>query len=178
MRFWLPYRGIEQEILIPGDYVQSIMIPAAEHEAGHTIAAHHFGGRVFGIAVGFIPEEDSRGMFFQAIYGHEGWPTTTQCIVKAAGPAADQIYRNSIDERGASIDLKDIEGLTGIRSLEPYLEEAKLVLKNYAKEFDAISVEIRKELAAPKDRYLGRLPTGRIGTMLLNEAVLGRILAS
>jgi hypothetical protein len=33
MRFWLPYRGIEQEILIPGGYVESIIVSAAEHEA-------------------------------------------------------------------------------------------------------------------------------------------------
>jgi hypothetical protein len=49
--------GREQEIIIPGEYVESIMLPAAEHEAGHVIAAHHHNPRVLGIAVGFIPTQ-------------------------------------------------------------------------------------------------------------------------
>ena len=43
--------GHEQEITIPAEYVESIMLPAAEHEAGHIIAAHHHNVRVLGIGV-------------------------------------------------------------------------------------------------------------------------------
>jgi len=178
MKFWLPYEGIEKEILIPAEYVDSIMIPAAEHEAGHAIAARHFGGRVFGIAVGFIPEQDKRGMFFQVIYDHDDWPIVTQCVVKTAGPAADLLSNRPICERGASVDLKDIENLTGIRSFDPYLEQAKRLLHGYSQELEAVSAEIRKELTSPRDRYLGLLPNGRIGSLLIDEAALNSILGT
>jgi predicted GNAT superfamily acetyltransferase len=59
--------GYDQEIIIPGEYVESIMLPAVEHEAGHVIAAYHMGARILGVAVGFIPERDQQGMFFQAL---------------------------------------------------------------------------------------------------------------
>ena len=51
-----------------------------------------------------------------------------------------------------------------------------MLLQDYSKELEAISIEIRKELACPKDRYLGRLPSGRIGALLVDEAILNSIL--
>jgi hypothetical protein len=58
LRFWLPLpNGIEQEIITPAVYVDTIIIPAAGHEAGHIVAAHHYNARVLGIAIGFIPDE-------------------------------------------------------------------------------------------------------------------------
>ena len=54
LRFWRPMAGYEQEIIVPGEYVETVILRAAEHEAGHIIAAHHFNARVFGIAVGAL----------------------------------------------------------------------------------------------------------------------------
>lgn len=82
------------------------MLPAAEHEAGHIIAAHHFKARVLGIAAGFLPEEKT--MFLQALYcwGEEA-SVETQCIVKAAGMAADMLFMRSTNEKGTIEDLKE-----------------------------------------------------------------------
>jgi hypothetical protein len=108
LRFWLPMdNGMEQEILIPAVYVHTIMIPAAGHEAGHGVVAHHYGARVIGIAVGFIPERRHQGMLLHALHEDKSdWSTETRCVVKAAGPAADLLIRDAINEQGASGNLQ------------------------------------------------------------------------
>ena len=80
----------------------------------------------------------------QAIYGWEAVPVETKCIVLAAGPAADLLYRGGVDDGGASGDLNDIEALSGVRSLEPYLNRATELLLNY-----------RNEIAWVAERYAG-----------------------
>ncbi|MGC2465339.1 MAG: hypothetical protein WA517_09100 [Candidatus Acidiferrum sp.] len=143
LRLWLPMNDGEQEIIVPGQYVEEIMLPAAEHEAGHIIAAYHLKARVLGIAVGFLPERGQAGMFLQALYGWEGTPQESElefeCIVKAAGPAADLLFRGGFTERAASGDLADIKDMTGRAELEPFLGKAKAILSGYAKEFDCIA---------------------------------------
>jgi hypothetical protein len=85
-------------------------------------------------------------MFFQAIYGWEECPAETQCIVKAAGPAADLLYRGRIDDGGAKEDLNDIEALPGMRSLEPYLSQAAELLSDYRSEIAWVAERLRAAL--------------------------------
>jgi hypothetical protein len=56
LKFWLPLpNGLEQEVTILGEYIESIILRAAEHEAGHLLAAYHFYAALrAGIAVGFL----------------------------------------------------------------------------------------------------------------------------
>ncbi|MCU1240605.1 MAG: hypothetical protein JWO71_1331 [Candidatus Acidoferrum typicum] len=179
LRFWLQLNGIEQEIIIPAEYVESTIVPAAEHEAGHIIAAHHYKARVLGIAVGFIPEHHQRGMFLQAVYAWKkrNWSIETQCEVKAAGPAADILYSRECSEQAAKGDLDDIEALTGVRSLEPYLSQAKGFLAEYADQFKSITARLRENLETVEERTLGMLPTKYIGAFLVDEAQLMGCLA-
>jgi hypothetical protein len=100
LKLLMPGNGWDQEVLIPTEFVRTVILPAVEHEIGHIVAAAHFGAVIFGIGVGFIPERSTDGMLFQAIYGWEECPAETQCIVKAAGPAADLLYRGRIDDEG------------------------------------------------------------------------------
>jgi hypothetical protein len=46
LMFLLPQIGYDQEIIIQAEYVESIMLPALEHETGHIMAAHYYGARV------------------------------------------------------------------------------------------------------------------------------------
>lgn len=102
VRLLIPGNGWEQEVFVPAEIVHSMVLPAVEHEIGHIVAAAHFGAMVFGIGLGPISERSTEGWFFQAIYGWEAVSVETKCIVFAAGPAADLLYRGSVDERGAS----------------------------------------------------------------------------
>jgi len=70
----MPGNGWDQEVLIPTEFVRSVILPAVEHEIGHIVAAAHFGAVIFGIGVGFIPERSTDGMLFQAIYGWKNAP--------------------------------------------------------------------------------------------------------
>jgi hypothetical protein len=172
LRFWLPLNGYEQEIIIPAEYVESIIVPGAEHEAGHIIAAHHYGGRVLGIGIGFIPELEKRGMFLQALYQWKDWSIETQCVVKASGPAADILYFRGFSEAAASGDLRDIEELTGKASLEPYLGMAQEILVGYSTQLKGIATLLRESLENFEERTLGLLPDYRIGTLLVDETLL------
>jgi hypothetical protein len=171
LRLWLPKNGYRQEVSIPAEDVETIILPAAEHEAGHIIAAYHLGARVLGIALGFMPEREQRGMFLLALYGSKDSPVKTQCIVKAAGPAADILFQGGLDEAGASGDLRDIELLTGRKSFDPYLEVAKDILARYSNEFRCITSALRLSLDI-QERTLGVLPDNHIGVLLLDEAQL------
>lgn len=102
LKLLMPRNGWEQEVFVPADFVVSVILPAVEHEIGHIVAAAHFGAMIFGIGLGPISERSTDGWFFQAIYGWEAVPVETKCIVFAAGPAADVLYRGRVDDRGAS----------------------------------------------------------------------------
>jgi len=139
--------GKEQEILVPAVYVNTIMIPAAGHEAGHAVVAHHYCARVIGIAVGFIPERTDQGVLVHTIYEDKSdWSTETRCVVKAAGPAADLLISGAINEQGASGDLQDIQALTGSASLEPYLSTAKEILAARREQLACITAALRQKL--------------------------------
>ena len=114
LRFWLPMANGMEQAFIPAVYVNTIVIPAAGHEAGHAVVAHHYCARVIGIAVGFISERTHQGVLVHAIYEDKSdWSIETRCVVKAAGPAADSLIGGEINEQGASGSLQDIQALTG-----------------------------------------------------------------
>jgi hypothetical protein len=157
------------------------MLPAAEHEAGHIIAAYHLKARVLGIAIGFLPERSMAGMFLQALYGWEGTPQESerefQCIVNAAGPAADILFRGGFTEQAASGDLADIKTMTGRAELEPYLGKAKTLLSGYAGQFQCIARALQDAIDSDEERIMQQLPTGTVGALLLDEAQLLQCLA-
>jgi hypothetical protein len=181
LKFWLPMNGMEREIIILGQYVEQIMLPAAEHEAGHIIAAYHLKARVLGIAVGFLPERSQDGVFLQALYGWEGVPLESEreseCIIKAAGPAADILFRGGFTEQAASGDLADIKTMTVRAELEPYLGKAKTILSGYAGQFQCIARALQDAIDSDEERIMQRLPTGTIGSLLLDEPQLLQCLA-
>jgi hypothetical protein len=84
LKLLLPLDGSGKEIILDAAYVEQVIVPSAEHEAAHIIAARHYGARVLGIALGFIPEVEQRGMFLQSLYKSEQGSAEIQCIVKAA----------------------------------------------------------------------------------------------
>ena len=112
------------------------------------------------------------GWFFQAIYGWETAPLETRCIVLAAGPAADFLYRDGIDEKGASGDLDDIAALSGTRSLEPYLKRATELLSGYRSEIAWVSERLRTALTDGEWRRVIRLPNGRLVAFFIDEPTL------
>lgn len=174
--FWLPRDGNAIEIPISAEYVEKVMVPAAEHEAGHIVVAHHFKARVLGIAAGFLP--DKQTMFLQALYSWRTRPSVeSQCVVKAAGPAADMLFTGSIDEKATSEDLKDIPEMKGIESFDPFLEKAKKILADHSNEFACIANALRRTLEIGEDRMLGLLPDKHVGSLLLNEEQLMECLA-
>jgi hypothetical protein len=111
-------------------------------------------------------------MRLYALYAWKDWSTETQCVVKAAGPAADILSRGGFTEEGASGDLQDIEDLTGIASLEPYLGQAKSILAHYEKEFNCIAAALKESLESSDERVLETLPDNSTGTMLVDETTL------
>jgi hypothetical protein len=126
-----------------------------------------------GIAIGFVPDLDNRGMFLQALYkSKEDWSIETHCIVKAAGPAADLLHSGTFTEESARGDLKDIKALTGIASLEPYLEKARAILTQYPNQRTCVASLLRGCLEEVNERSMGILPGGRLGALLLDEAQL------
>lgn len=96
----------------------------------------------------------------------------SRCIVLAAGPAADLLYRGRIDERGASGDLDDIARLTGTRSLEPYLERATELLSGYRSEIAWVAERLRAALTDREWRRMIRLPNGRLVALFIDEPML------
>lgn len=169
LKILVPILGGECEAFVPADFVESVLLPAVEHEVGHIVAAAHFGAIPIGIGIGLIPER-SQSFHFQAAYGWEGWSTETRCIVSAAGPAADLIYRGAVNEAGASGDLNDIEALTGLRSLEPYLLKAQEILSKYNNEIVWTAAQLRSSLADGQWRKMIRLPNGKMVALFIDEA--------
>jgi hypothetical protein len=172
LKLLMPINGWEQEVFVPADFVLSLILPAVEHEIGHIVAAAHFGAMIFGIGLGPISERSMDGWFFQAVYGWESVPVETKCIVLAAGPAADLLYRGRVDDQGASGDLDDIEVLSGVRSLEPYLNCATELLSGYRNEIVWVAERLRAALTDGKWRRMTRLPNGRLVALFIDEAKL------
>ena len=168
----MPFDGGEQEVFVPAEFVRSVILPAVEHEIGHIVAAAHLGALIIGIGLGPISERSMDGWFFQAIYGWETAPVETRCIVLAAGPAADLLYRGRIDEGGASGDLDDIARLTGTRSLDPYLERATELLSGYRSEIAWVAERLRTALTDGESRRMIRLPNGRLVALFIDEPTL------
>ncbi|MGD0469977.1 MAG: hypothetical protein ABSA54_16485 [Terriglobales bacterium] len=172
LKLLIPGSGWEQEVFIPAEFVESVILPAVEHEVGHIVAAAHFGAVTFGIGLGPISERSTDGWLFQAIYGWEVCPVETKCIVMAAGPAADLLYRGRIDDKGASGDLNDIEALTSVRSLEPYLSRATELLSGHRNEIGWVAERLRAALLDGEWRRMIRLPNGRMAALFIDEAKL------
>lgn len=172
LKLLMPCNGWDREVFVPSEIVVSLVLPAVEHEIGHIVAAAHFDALIIGIGLGPISERSTDGWFFQAIYGWEAAPVETKCIVLAAGPAADLLYRGRIDERGASGDLNDIEGLSGTRSLAPYLDRATELLSGYRSEMAWVAERLRAALTDGEWRRMIRLPNGRLIALFIDEATL------
>ncbi len=172
LKLLMPFNGGEQEVFVPAEFVLSVILPAVEHEIGHIVAAAHFGALIVGIGLGPISERSTDGWFFQAVYGWEEAPVETKCIVLAAGPAADLLYRGRIDEGAASGDLNDIEALTGTRSLEPYLERATDLLSEYRSEIAWVAERLSEALTDGEWRRMVRLPNGRLVVLFIDEPTL------
>ncbi len=172
IHLWLPMGGREQQLLIPKQYIDQILSPSGVHEAGHVLAAKLLGGTVVGIAISVIPERAREGLFVNSIYGFQSAPVEVQCVVKAAGPAADCLFQGGLSEIAASGDLRDIEGLTGISSLEPYLTMATELLGPHESKVRLIASKMLANLSKVHDSSLRPLPNGWVGAMLLDETEL------
>jgi hypothetical protein len=172
LRLLLPFQGGEQEVFVPAEFVESVILPGVEHEVGHIVAAAHYGATLVGIGVGLVRKEGRNGMFFQAAYGWEGVSKEVECVVKAAGPAADLIFRGQIDEEGASGDLTDIAQISGKRSLEPYLSQAQELLNRYRPEIEWLSARLRTALLDGQWRRMIPLPNGQMIALFVNESDL------
>lgn len=172
LKILMPGYGWEQEVFITAEVVRSLILPAVEHEIGHIVAAAHFGAVIFGIGLGPISERSTDGYSFQAIYGWEECPIETQCIVKAAGPAADLLYRGRLDDRAAKGDLNDLEALSGVRSLEPYLSQAMELLSGYRSEIAWVAERLRAALTDGQWRRMIRMPNGRLIALYIDEVTI------
>jgi hypothetical protein len=172
LSFWLQLETFDQEIIIQAEHVANTILPAAEHEAGHLVAAHYLGAEVVGIAIGFMPGSPSSEMTLHAIYGWAQSSTEAECIVKAAGPAADILFYGGYKKLAASGDLKDIETLTGKASFDPFLEKAMDILRQHKANLECIADVTRVALGRQEDRTIGILPNGWNGSMLVERPQL------
>ncbi len=190
--FWIPLPdGAKQIASIPEDYVKNVMLKHVEHEPGHAVAAHHSGAMLIGIAVGFLPAR--HGMFLYTAFGwgseeRPDFHTPTieeQCVIKAAGPAAELMLRGSYDEKGASEDLNDIGRLTDnlTPSFAPYMPRATSLLRAHEEEIRKITSFLENRIkqltgmssdtgVATDYPTLVRLPDGHMGYWLLSAADL------
>jgi hypothetical protein len=169
LRLIVKFQGREEELLIPAEFVRAVILPGVEHEVGHVVAAAHHGATILGVGVGFIQRPGRSGVFFQAVYGWEEVSAEIQCVVKAAGPAADLMFRGRIDDAGASGDLDDIEGLSGMKSLEPYLSEAQAILNRYRPEVGWLSARLRTALLDGQRRTMVLLPNGQSTAFFIDQ---------
>ena len=177
LRFWrYPTPYTRQPITIPAEYVESIVLRAVGHEAGHIIAAHHYNARVLGIAIEFESETRNGETVIEALYESQGWSNETRCIVYAAGPAADVLCQGGFSDESASGDLHDIEVLTGEASLEPYLSTAKEILARYPTQFNRIVATLRANIENGEERDVETLAGNRHGAYLLTQSQLVKCL--
>ncbi len=181
VKFWIPdIDGGKREAIIPEEFVKSILARAAEHEAGHIVAAHHLNAHVLGIAV--APHSHGPGVFLQSLYGWEQASATaeTQCVVQAAGAAADILFHGGYTEVDVSGDLIAIQNLTGQASLEPFLDTAKSILGRYSSQVSCIAKTFRLSLWEGGYRSVVKLSSdggGRFGALLLDETQLMKCLS-
>jgi hypothetical protein len=169
LRLVFEFQGREQELSIPAEFVTAVILPAVEHEVGHVVAAAHHGATIIGIGVGFVNKRGRNGIFFQAVYGWEEVTKEVECIVKAAGPAADLMFRGQIDNDGASGDLADIEQLSGQKSLDAYLAPAQEILARYQPEIGWLSARLRASLVDGKRRVMISLPNGQMTALFIDQ---------
>jgi hypothetical protein len=106
------------------------------------------------------------------LYGSNGWSIETQCVVKAAGPAADILYHGGLNDEAASADLRDIESLTGVADLEPYLSTAKQLLAGYADKMEHTVAALRSAILSPQQRTFEILLDNNTGAFFLGEEEL------
>lgn len=172
LRFRLRANGQEMPIVIDGDYVERVILPSAEHEAGHITAAHHLNARVRGIAVGFVSYGTHGEMFLQAVYSWKQSTIQNKCVVKTAGPAADLFFHGEFDKEGAKRDLQDIQNLSGETSFDPYLEPAKEIISLRERECRCVAKALRYEIGLDVERTLEVGPDNYVATFLLDEAQL------
>lgn len=176
LKFWHPDGRF---FVIPDEGI-SLLTLAAEHEIGHAIVAHPQ-ARIFGIGIGFPPERRhlGGGILMSAEYGWDDDPgLSVQCVVKAAGPAADRLIRGTVDDKGARGDLDDIEALTGGRTLEPYLTAATEILRRRQQQLTFGAAMLRSILQVPRDRSLSVQRNGRLGALFLDEIRLLKCLSN
>jgi hypothetical protein len=73
---------------------------------------------------------------------------------------------------GASGDLNDIEALSGVRSLEPYLNRATEFLSGYRNQIVWVAARLRAALTDGEWRRMIRLSNGRLVALFIDEAKL------
>jgi hypothetical protein len=173
IHLWLPVGPYEQELIIPRQFISEILVASAVHEAAHIVAAHHLGGVVVGIAISQMPGNEAVGLFVNAIYGFESFQVDSECLVKAAGPAAEILFQGACSEITAREDVLDIEKLTGTASLEPYLTRAMELLRGHELEVKAVAAKMRENLGKIDNSTLGPLPNGWRGVLLVGSDELG-----
>ncbi len=172
LRFRLRSNGKEMSLIIPGDQVESVILPSAEHEAGHITAAHHLNARVLGIAVGVVPNGTQGRWILQAVYSWKGSTIEDKCVAKAAGPAADLFFHGEFDKEGPKKDLEDIQRLSGETSFDLYLEPAKKIIALRERECRCIANILRHEISLDVERILNVYPGKDVTTLLLDDAQL------
>jgi hypothetical protein len=172
LRFRLRANGKEMSIPVDGDYVERVILPSAEHEAGHIVAAHHLNARVRGIAVGFVSYGTQGQMFLQALYSWKVSTIQDKCVVKTAGPAADLFFHGEFDQEGVKRDLQDIQGLSGETSFDPYLEPAKAIIALRERECRCVANALRHEIGLDVERTLEVGRDNCVQALLLDEAQL------
>jgi hypothetical protein len=178
LKFRLRANGKEMPLVIPGDQVESFILPSAEHEAGHITAAHHLNARVLGIAVGIVSNGIQGQWILQSVYSWKGSTIEDKCVVKAAGPAADLFFHGEFDKEGAKRDLEDIRRLSGETSFDPYLEPAKAIIALREQECRCLANVLRHAIALDVERTLDVYPDKDVVTFLLDEAQLLRCLSA
>lgn len=164
-----------QEVVLPGEYVQNVILRSAEHEAGHLIAAYHLGATEFRISLVFLVALQSVAL--KATYTGSNPDIHAQCVILAAGPAAEVLLHGAFDETGATFDLQQIEELSGVASLAPYLDEAKDILIEYSAETHCIADALASALAVDRTYTLEKLANGQMGIVLLGESRLADCLS-
>lgn len=157
LTFLVPLNGEPKKFTLPANYVETVMLPSAEHEAGHIVVAHCLHAPILGIVLGFLAIPTEQAIFLQALYRSKGLSLNDKCVVKAAGVAADILLHGTFDKQGAERDLQDIEALTGRASFGPYLGTAKSILSRHEKEFGCMKEALRSSLESEVERtFAGR----------------------
>ena len=168
LKLWVRNGESLQHLDTIPDYGVALMLRAAEHEAGHTIAAHHLKAGIRGIALAY-GSDPLAGLHIQSLCEWTESTIEAQCIVSAAGPAAQALYCGGFTDAEAQGDLANIAEMTGVRSLEPYLTAAKDILRNYPNQIKRIATLLRESFEKDEQCESEELVDGMFGWMLLDE---------